>query len=90
MIEETLNLMQQELEKQRQAINNLVSLLTEKNKPENKLLSRKETAKRLNICLSTLDKMAKTGILQPIKTGRKILFNWVQVEQAIKQNNNEC
>lgn len=54
---------------------------------ENKILSRKETAKLLKISLPTLHKLVKTKVIVAYRLGRKIYFLENEVLSSLKSVN---
>ena len=55
-------------------------LLPEK---EDKLHSRKEASRMLNISTQTLDARVREGIIQEIRVGKKVLFRQSELDKAI-------
>lgn len=51
--------------------------------PENKLRTRKETAERLNIALSTLHEYTKTGMIKGKRIGGRVLYSDEDITNAL-------
>lgn len=49
-------------------------------------ISKKETAKRLNCGIRTLDNWMGQGIVPYYKISKKVLFKWSEVESTLKRN----
>ena len=47
--------------------------------------TRKDVCERLKISLSTLHYYTKDGILKGYRIGGRVLYKWIEVEDAIKQ-----
>jgi len=55
-----------------------------KDKPR-RMYTRFEVRDILNVTLGTIDNMVKRGELQPIKLGRKVMFDADEVDEAIEK-----
>ena len=55
-----------------------------KDKPR-RMYTRFEVRDMLNVTLGTIDNMVKRGELQPIKLGRKVMFDADEVDEAIEK-----
>ncbi len=51
--------------------------------PEKKLRTRKETAQRLNIALSTLHEYTKTGVIKGKRIGGRVLYSDEDIIDAL-------
>ena len=47
--------------------------------------TRKQVAKKLHISLPTLNELTKSGVLIGFKIGGRVLYEWEQVNNAVKQ-----
>lgn len=52
---------------------------------EERFLTRKETAQRLGVCISTLRNLEQRRILVPRRVGRSIRYSTIEVDSAIKE-----
>ena len=63
--------------------NNLKDVLNKEGSKE--LLTRKETAKRLGISLSTLHDYTSKGILPAYRIGNRVYYRWEDILKAAKR-----
>jgi hypothetical protein len=58
-----------------------------KNEVEKELVyfTRKETAKKLKICLGTLHTKMNEGIIEPTRFGGKVLFSNLDIDKALQK-----
>jgi hypothetical protein len=52
---------------------------------ENRYVTRREVCDKLKISLATLHYYTKDGILKGYRIGGRILYRWVEVEQALTE-----
>lgn len=57
--------------------------------PATGLLTRKETAKKLRITLSTLDKYSAQGRIKAHRIGGRVVFKANEIEQSLETIDNE-
>ena len=55
--------------------------------PTEMYLTRKETAKKLQISLTCLNDWRKKGILTPFKLGNRTYFKWSDIEKKLNESN---
>lgn len=63
----------------------MLNLKPPKAKPENKFLTRKETARRLKVSLVTLTDWVNRGRIKAHKIGGRVLFRESDVDDALSQ-----
>jgi excisionase family DNA binding protein len=65
------------------------NLLTSNNKKEEtyskQYATRDEVAERLRISLPTLNTLSKSGIIKSYRIGRRVLYNWEEIENVIQE-----
>jgi len=52
---------------------------------EQELITRNEVAKKLRISLPTLSMLTKSGAIKGYRVGRRVLYRWGEVKNALPQ-----
>lgn len=63
------------------------NLRNKKNVPEHRYLTRQEVCDMLHISYSTLHRMVRSGELPCIKSGKRVLFRMLDVENTMESVN---